>query len=400
MAEATAEGMSGKKMTKAEKAKLDKAKKDAAMKTAKSKAALSAIYKKHGLPDGFTILFFAAIGIVTGIARVLRDVPWRTLPRWQSLATALALTLCAGSALVVAGFFVNGGVEMNWGSSRVIYRNVTSPLQIALWSLVAFLVLRGFATRHHPTSDPRVFGFAAISVVAAALLAMGPRIRSLGNGLGEGPYAWVLAYVPGFDGLRVPARFLMVAACFMAIQAGLGAAALLASRLRRAAVPLILIGAIGILAESWVAPIQTNMAVIPAEDLDLPAAPAAGRRLSPIYRSLRELSGKVVLVEFPFGEPAHDLLSTFYAGIHRRPLLNGYSGFFPGSFGARAGVWRHPLNHREAAAAALQESETTHVLVHEAAFRNGVGREISDWLISLGAKQVAANQTDRLFQLH
>ena len=83
------------------------------------------------------------------------------------------------------------------------------------------------------------------------------------------------------------------------------------------------------------------MAVIPAEDLDLPAAPAAGRRLSPIYRSLRELSGNVVLVEFPFGEPAHDLLATFYAGIHRRPLLNGYSGFFPGSFGARAGVWRH-----------------------------------------------------------
>jgi len=51
MVEATAEGMSGKKMTKAEKAKLDKAKKEAAMKTARSKTALAAIFKKHGLPN-------------------------------------------------------------------------------------------------------------------------------------------------------------------------------------------------------------------------------------------------------------------------------------------------------------------------------------------------------------
>jgi hypothetical protein len=244
-----------------------------------------------------------------------------------------------------------------------------------------------------------VFGFLAISAAAAALLALGPQIRSLGHGLGDGPYAWLLAYVPGFDGLRVPARFLMVAALFMAALAGLGAAALLGSRLRRAAAPLVFAGAIGILAESWVAPLQMNMPVIPAEDLDVPAAPAAGRRISPIYRSIRDLPEPVALVEFPFGEPAHDLLATFYAGYHRRPLLNGYSGFFPRTFAVRADVWRHPLDHREAAAASLQSAAVTHVLVHEDAFRNGVGREISDWLLTLGARQIAAHQSDRLFQL-
>jgi hypothetical protein len=348
---------------------------------------------------GFTILTFAAIGIVAGLTRVVREIPWRLLPLWQRGAIALALVLCAGSAAVVGWFFVNGGVELSWNNSRVVYRNVTGPLQVALWSLVGVLVLRALAHRAQEQRAPRVFGFIAISAATAALLALGPRIRSLGNGLGEGPYAWLLAYVPGFDGLRVPARFLMVSALFMAVLVGLGAAALLASRLRRAATPLVFAGAIGILAESWVAPLQMNMPVIPAEDLDAPPAPAAGRRVSPVYRSIRDLPGQVRLVEFPFGESAYDLLATFYAGYHRRPLLNGYSGFFPRSFAVRAEVWRQPLKHREAAAATLHASEVTHVLVHEDAFRNGVGREISDWLISLGARQVAANQSDRLFQL-
>lgn len=348
---------------------------------------------------GFTILTFAVIGFVAGLTRVVIEIPWRRLPLWQCGAMAIALVLCAGSATLVGWFFVNGGVETAWNNNRVVYRNVSGPLQMVLWSLVAFLLLRMLAHRSQDQRNPRVFGFIAISAVAAGLLALGPRIRSLGNGLGEGPYAWLLAYVPGFDGLRVPARFLMVAALFMAALAGLGAAALLASRLRRAAPSLVFAGAIGILAESWVAPLQMNMPVIPAEDLEVPPAPAAGRRVSPIYRSIRDLPEPVTLVELPFGEPAHDLLATFYAGYHRRRLLNGYSGFFPRSFAVRADVWRHPLDHREAAAATLQTSEVTHVLVHEDAFRAGRGREISDWLMSLGAKQVAAHQTDRLFEL-
>ena len=32
---------------------------------------------------------------------------------------------------------------------------------------------------------------------------------------------------------------------------------------------------------------------------------------------------KVVVIEFPFGEPAYDIMATFYAGYHRKPLVNG-----------------------------------------------------------------------------
>ena len=41
--------------------------------------------------------------------------------------------------------------------------------------------------------------------------------------LGTGPYYWLWQYVPGFDGVRAPARFLMIVALFLAVLAGLGA---------------------------------------------------------------------------------------------------------------------------------------------------------------------------------
>ena len=348
---------------------------------------------------GFTILAFAIVGVVAGGIGLVRSIAWRSLSWWQRGAVLLALLACVGSAAVLIWFFVNAGFEITWDNTRIIYRNAALPLRMAIVSLIAFAVARALMPRAAESRSDSGFGFFAIAAAAAALLSFGPRIRALGHGLGEGPYAWLLAYVPGFDGLRVPARFLMVTALFVAVLAGLGAATVLASRFRRLAVTLVVAGALGILAESWVAPIQMNMPVIPAEDLHTPAAPSAGRRTPPIYRTIRDLAGAPVIVELPFGEPAQDLLATFYAGYHRKPVLNGYSGFFPPSYGARAGVLRRPLEHRDGAAAALEQSGATHVLLHEDAFKDEVGRQIADWLMSLGAKQISANQSDRLFEL-
>jgi hypothetical protein len=348
---------------------------------------------------GSSILAFAIVGLVAGGIRLVRDIPWRTLRWWHRSAAALPLALCLGSAAALVWFFVNAGLDVTWGNERILYRNAALPLRLFIAAIAGFALVRAVTLRGHESIDNGGFGFFAVSAAAAALLALGPRMRALGHGLGEGPYAWVLAYVPGFDGLRVPARFLMVTALFVAVLAGFGAAALVASRFRRIAAAIVCAGAIGILAESWVAPLQMNMPVIPAADLNTPAAPAAGRRTPAIYRTIRDLPGAPVLAELPFGEPAHDLLATFYAGYHRQPLLNGYSGFFPRSFAARAAVLRQPLDDPDAAAAALKDAGATHVLLHGDAFRGDTGRRIADWLIAIGAKQLSAMQSERLFEL-
>ena len=348
---------------------------------------------------GFTILAFAIAGLVAGSIRIVRGVPWRLLPLWHTIAIAAAGLASLASLGLVLWFFVGAGVHVTWGGDRILHRNVALPLRLALVSTAAFAVLRALAVRRAAATEPTAFGFTAMCAAAAALLALGPRIHSLGRSLGEGPYAWALEYVPGFDGLRVPARFLMVSALFLAMLAGFGAAALLASRLKRSAAAVVLMGGIGLLAESWVAPLQTNMPVIPADDFTIPPAPAAGRRAPPLYRQLRDLPDDVVLLELPYGVQAYDLMTTFYAGSHRRPVLNGFSGFFPASYSGRIEALRRPLDDPAAAAEVLHTSGATHVLLHQSAFTGDTGARVADWLLALGAKQVSVHQTDRLFEL-
>jgi hypothetical protein len=358
----------------------------------------------HWAPEGegfvgFTILAFAIVGLAAGAIRVMRGVPWRLLPRWHTTAIVVAGLASVGSVVLVLWYFIGAGVQVTWSGERFLYRNAALPLRIALFSAASFVVLRTLAARRGAAAEPTAFGFTVLSSAAAALLALGPRIHSLGRSLGEGPYAWLLDYVPGFDGLRVPARFLMVSALFLAVLAGFGAAALLASRLKRVGATVVLIGAVGILAESWVAPLQTNIPVIPAEEFTIPPAPAAGRRTPPVYRQIRDLPGDLVLLELPYGVQAYDLVATFYAGYHLRPLVNGYSGFFPASYIGRIDALRRPIDDPAAAAEALRTSGATHVLLHQSAYSNDTGVRIADWLLALGAKQVSVHQTDRLFEL-
>ena len=54
---------------------------------------------------------------------------------------------------------------------------------------------------------------------------------------------------------------------------------------------------------------------------------------------------------------------------------------------------------RAAAWHTLLNAGVTHVVVHEAAYFDGKGARISDWLRSAGATELAANGTDRLFAL-
>jgi hypothetical protein len=186
---------------------------------------------------------------------------------------------------------------------------------------------------------------------------------------------------------------------FLSVLAGLGAAALLRLRQRQAAVVLIAAGMFGILYESWVAPMRTNQPVIPDARFFTPDPPAVGRRLNPIYRVVGQLPESTVLIEFPFGESAHEILAVFHAGIHRRRLVNGYSGFFPRSYTDRVGALHDVFENPARAEEVLRSTGATHALVHEGVYTGGAGKEVSDWLRSIGAREITSNGRDRLFAL-
>ena len=241
--------------------------------------------------------------------------------------------------------------------------------------------------------------FMLVAALAAFLLSLGPEIRSAGRLISEiGPYHFFYWHVPGFDGLRVPARFAMLVMLFLSVTAGIGAATL-ERRVRRGGMIAVALGAL-VIAEAFAAPIVVNGTAGEGRYATPPARVYTGGDVPGAYRFLKSLpSPRTVVVEFPFGEWAYELRYVFYSTAHWHPILNGYSGQFPLSYNMNATHLRHPLDYPDASWDALMRSGATHAVVHGPYYRDDEGDRIEKWLLQKGARQVGAFDGDNVFAL-
>ncbi len=151
--------------------------------------------------------------------------------------------------------------------------------------------------------------FYALAAVAMWLMALGPAPTLMGNvALYKAPYAWLML-LPGVDGVRVPARFWMLAVLCLATGAAV-ALHYIGTRwpsLRRG---LVVACCFGVLIDGW--PAAMRMAERPSER---PNYARAAMRL-----------------DLPLGRT--DTIALYRAGSHHRPLVNGYSGYFASHYWA------------------------------------------------------------------
>lgn len=247
------------------------------------------------------------------------------------------------------------------------------PLLFATLALVSAFLSKPPASR--------VLIFVMLGCVGLAfVLSLGP-ILPWGM---RGPYYWLYAYAPGFNGLRAVGRYGALFLIFIAVSAGIGAAWI--SRVRLLG-PLVVSAATALfLWQVWPAATPLN-APLPSAGLRSPPAyldPAP--TLPRIYQAVQGLDPDAVLAEFPFGDPWYDIRYMFFSATHQRRLMNGYSGVFPASYVRRQRVLAHPLEARGAALEAL--AGATHVIVHRAAWSDDTGARIVGWFESEGAAPV------------
>jgi hypothetical protein len=189
---------------------------------------------------------------------------------------------------------------------------------------------------------------------------MAPAFLAAGVALSFGPalpgYATMYRWIPLLQAIRTVSRFGYLALVAIAILAGFG----FASMRRR------FDGA------RWLT--AATLAVLAAAQLDAWSAPIGyvdATRPSAAYDRLRREDAAIV-AEFPIFSPERAFHNAGYmlnATRHWRPLINGYSGIIPASYGA----------HYDAVAAfpdaraidALRAIGVTHVVVHP--------RELADW---------------------
>lgn len=156
--------------------------------------------------------------------------------------------------------------------------------------------------------SPLVFYAGAAAIMWA--LAFGPAPP---GALIVRPYD-ALAWLPGFDALRVPARFAMLATLCLSIAAGLAFARVAPAR-PVFFTPIAACALAGLAVDGWTRPMPL---AAPPPRVILPDVPGA------------------VVLELPVNEGAGDAAAMYRSMLHGRPIVNGYSGHAPPAYAVLA----------------------------------------------------------------
>jgi hypothetical protein len=315
---------------------------------------------------------------------------------WRRGVVIVAAGVAALQLLALLVAALTGGAGWNLGPLTIRMRSLDRPLALGLIAIVIVLALSARARALLRGRRGSLAAFCLIGLMLAVTLSFGPRIRAMGRSVGTGPYAYLHAYVPGYDGLRVPARHAMLGALFLAVLGGLGAD-VVRRRLRHGGVVLALIGG-AFLVEAASMPVTTNWTTEEDGYVRLPDHVETVNP-PPVYAYLATLPTGTVVAEFPFGPTGWELRYVYYSTVHWHPIVNGYSGYFPDGYFRRASRLLQPLKDPDASWAALLQGETTHVVLHEWAYRGDGAAPIRDWLTSRGAQTVAAFDHDVVLRM-
>ena len=220
-------------------------------------------------------------------------------------AVALAVRLLIGPwrlqlpGLVIATFEVD----------RIVAQGILVWFCCALLSPLCSQAYR----RHSPLA------FYGLATFLLFILALGPAPTLFERDFMSPSIYSALTWLPGYDGLRVPARFWMLATICIACLVGLAFVRLVPAT-HRYRPALLAVVTLGILADGW---ITWPIAAVPPRSV-----------------VLDHVDGGVL--ELPLGTIEHDAASLLRATRHRQPLINGYSGYEPPHYAAL----RHGLRHR------------------------------------------------------
>ena len=217
-------------------------------------------------------------------------------PEDQKLDEPILLGLAAVAGLIAASVLAFGP----WSLGPLTVGDFRKPFSIAvLFRLLAWLRGRWVRKAWREESVP---GFYAIAAIAMLILALGPEPRLSGHPiLYKPPYDWLMQ-LPGFDVLRVPARLVMLTLLCVSVLVAFAVAQWSAVARLRFVVPLI---AAGIIADG----------LVRIDAVSVPSGPKWPDSIDAV-------------VEVPVGREG-DFAAIFRSLSHGRPIVNGYSGYFP-----------------------------------------------------------------------
>jgi hypothetical protein len=339
----------------------------------------------QALSNGYFLFFLAVPVAMVGVAELIRHrTRWRTHVVHLAVAAVVigvAIAPIAASYLRVKheqGLARTRGDAVQYGARPADYMRVSG--QAWLWSrllpiatserelvpgitvlLLALCVL--VRPREAPHSEDLAIRpaqgssfvplYAAIAL-AAVLLSTGPEpALSAAVRLPTGPWAWLAAIVPGFDGLRVPARFAVVVYVALAALAAIGATRLLA-RLASPAIRLavVLALALAIVVEGY------------GGTFGVERVPSAAMAVDRAAYEWLATQPHGPMLELPMGTPDPAVRYQLRTLVHGNRIVNGYSGYGTALDEFLGGPPFTEMENAAAALAAVRRIGVRYVVVH------------------------------------
>ena len=301
-------------------------------------------------------LLFGSVAIVMTIA-ILR-------PRIVPLATALLV-----AALLLVPFIVPYLSAAKMYGMRRGWRETKGYSARASDWMVSNFHNHLYAPLRNPSIDPERWLFpGALSLLVSIAAVRTRHRRHLALSL-----AWILLgffgslglhfvlhrflflHVPGFRGIRVPARWAMIAYAGLSMTIALAVAALAEKR--------VWIGAViaaAFVAELWSGPIRWYMTTPDP----------------PVYEWIRQARPRALL-ELPILRDGSDYLSMLRATRHHRPIVNGISGYAPPDY-RRIASLANEQPVRPELLGELRRIGCSHLLVHA----DAIDSATREWLRS------------------
>ena len=195
---------------------------------------------------------------------------------------------------------------------------------IVFLSFLRLLMKQRFLRSLLSLISPKHPNYYLLVLVLSFLFSLGPIIHFRHNMIMLGPYIF-LYILPGFDGMRVPARFVIMVGLAVSVFAAYGLAKIL-DRFQR---PY----------EKTILTILLSMLVI-LESISIPLSVASvpvGRDIPEVYKWLGNIKGDFAILELPSSSSSEQALLQqiqymYFSTYHWKKLVNGYSGYLPPVF--------------------------------------------------------------------